>query len=351
LAAQYRVFRGCGRSLDGEEPSAASVHGRDGLGDAPNRLIWGISANAKAVHICDLLDKLIIRGVSSVERYLQLSRVSNGESSFDLLCTGPLTNLACALNLMTEKEQSSFWRNCRHAVVMGGAFRSRGNITNSAEFNMFADPVAAQVVLSHFDENRERAEGNGAADKRIYFVSLDTTELVAIPVDGDVASNQRNASPAAEFLRYALKQYGLFHVFNCRRPEGLVHSGVLANFVPKEYLKAQLAGGSGDSELKRFCYLHDPLAAWALVTDKCSEEALWKTDWIRIDTSREEGRGRVIVLESKDANSPARVPVYGTEVKWLDPERIGDISETFIGDIASLLGLRMAVQKRFRVNP
>ncbi|NTW43611.1 MAG: hypothetical protein HGB14_04060, partial [Anaerolineaceae bacterium] len=72
LAQQFMIYRGCNRSMDGEEPSAASVHGRDGLGDAPNSLIWEgkecDSGERPAEEIAkDLIGSLIQKNCSAVE--------------------------------------------------------------------------------------------------------------------------------------------------------------------------------------------------------------------------------------------------------------------------------------------
>jgi purine nucleosidase len=55
---------------------------------------------------------------------------------------GPQTNLALAL--MREPD---IVRGIKEVVIMGGAHFNGGNITPVAEFNLFADPHAAEVVL------------------------------------------------------------------------------------------------------------------------------------------------------------------------------------------------------------
>ena len=59
-----------------------------------------------------------------------------------LVATGPLTNIAMALALAPE-----IARNISELVLMGGADTEGGNITPHAEFNIFADPHAAQIVF------------------------------------------------------------------------------------------------------------------------------------------------------------------------------------------------------------
>lgn len=60
------------------------------------------------------------------------------------LCTmGPLTNVAMAL-----RHAPVVAEGIARIVMMGGAFRQAGNRTMSAEFNILADPHAAEIVLS-----------------------------------------------------------------------------------------------------------------------------------------------------------------------------------------------------------
>lgn len=60
-----------------------------------------------------------------------------------LVMLGPLTNLALALAL-----EPNLPRLVHHLVIMGGAVDGRGNQTPAAEFNFYADPEAARVVLA-----------------------------------------------------------------------------------------------------------------------------------------------------------------------------------------------------------
>lgn len=60
-----------------------------------------------------------------------------------LVCVGPLTNLAIALNVAPE-----LGGLLRSVVVMGGAFTVPGNTVPWAEFNMLVDPEAARQVFA-----------------------------------------------------------------------------------------------------------------------------------------------------------------------------------------------------------
>jgi purine nucleosidase len=62
--------------------------------------------------------------------------------SITLVATGPLTNIAIAI----EKDPSILGK-VAEIVLMGGAMREGGNASPSAEFNIFVDPHAADIVF------------------------------------------------------------------------------------------------------------------------------------------------------------------------------------------------------------
>ncbi|MFM9107871.1 MAG: nucleoside hydrolase, partial [Chloroflexota bacterium] len=71
---------------------------------------------------------------------IRLSKAMPGDLT--LVCTGPLTNLAIALNVDPD-----FGMRLRNLVIMGGAFHVPGNTTPHGEFNILCDPEAAIEVL------------------------------------------------------------------------------------------------------------------------------------------------------------------------------------------------------------
>ncbi|MEU3269261.1 nucleoside hydrolase [Saccharomonospora sp. NPDC006951] len=77
----------------------------------------------------------------AVEQLLRLSHEHEGELM--VLALGPLTNLALAV-----EADPGFPLRVRRLVIMGGAYRTRGNIREHAEANIWHDPEAADVVLS-----------------------------------------------------------------------------------------------------------------------------------------------------------------------------------------------------------
>jgi len=125
------VYRGAQRPLKNKLDTTYSSqwHGKDGLGDlnipfSPRKL------EKKSAHqfILDTLEQ-------------------NPAGTVDIIATGPLTNLAHAI----ETDESVF-RKVARIVMMSGAFGltqyGKGNATPYAEFNVYTDPEAASIVYS-----------------------------------------------------------------------------------------------------------------------------------------------------------------------------------------------------------
>ena len=110
------VARGADRPLVRELHVAAHVHGESGL-DGPE--LPPATTQPVAQHAVDFL-------------------LEHVDESVVLVPTGPLTNVALALDRGLRAER---------IVVMGGAI-AEGNMTPAAEFNIWADPEAAQRVFS-----------------------------------------------------------------------------------------------------------------------------------------------------------------------------------------------------------
>ncbi|MGY0613261.1 nucleoside hydrolase [Luteimonas sp. A501] len=121
------VFAGCDHPLLHPSPDAANVHGRDGFGDAG---LAPATRGAESRH--------------AAEAIIELSHRHAGRLL--LVALGPLTNVALALRL-----DPTLPSRVARLVVMGGAVTGHGNITPSAEFNVFFDPEAAHIVFGAFE--------------------------------------------------------------------------------------------------------------------------------------------------------------------------------------------------------
>ncbi|WMT42310.1 nucleoside hydrolase [Paenibacillus sp. D2_2] len=101
------------------------VHGQDGLG--------GALADMHPSGRADLSG-------FGPDFIIEQARLYPGEVT--LIATGPLTNVALAL-----AKRPSLVHELKEIVIMGGAVQTYGNITPVAEYNMYVDPEAAQLVL------------------------------------------------------------------------------------------------------------------------------------------------------------------------------------------------------------
>ncbi|HVY51849.1 MAG TPA: nucleoside hydrolase [Devosia sp.] len=121
------VHRGADRPLVQPIIDATHVHGNDGLGGAPRPASQAAPASDDAVGV-------LVRTFREA--------VARGEK-VDILMIGPLTNLALALRL-----DPGITAGIGTLTIMGGTVYGRGNTTPAAEFNIYADPEAAHIVLT-----------------------------------------------------------------------------------------------------------------------------------------------------------------------------------------------------------
>jgi purine nucleosidase len=119
------VFMGADRPLVREPAGAGEFHGAEGLGDI---VPFEPDQPCADGHAADaIIDLVMARAARSVA----------------ICVMGPMTNLALAL-----RKEPRLAQHLGPVVVMGGARSEGGNITASAEFNIWADPDAAAEVLA-----------------------------------------------------------------------------------------------------------------------------------------------------------------------------------------------------------
>ncbi|AGZ34570.1 nucleoside hydrolase [Pseudomonas sp. SWI6] len=135
------VYAGAARPLVRAPVHAAELHGEEGLS--------GVTVHEPA--------KPLSQG--NAVQYLIDTLGAAEPHSITLAMLGPQTNLALALIQRPE-----IAKGIKDVVVMGGAHFNGGNITPTAEFNIYADPHAAEVVL--------------ASGVRLTYLSLDLTHTL-----------------------------------------------------------------------------------------------------------------------------------------------------------------------------
>ncbi len=119
-----RVFAGCDSPIRRKLVTAEHVHGKTGL-DGPQ-----------------LADPVMpLQDQHGVDFIIETLRREPAES-VTLCPLGPLTNIAVAF-----QKAPDIIARVRQIVLMGGAYFEVGNITPAAEFNIYVDPEAAEIVF------------------------------------------------------------------------------------------------------------------------------------------------------------------------------------------------------------
>ncbi|MEM6374310.1 MAG: nucleoside hydrolase [Pseudomonadota bacterium] len=118
------VHAGCDRPMGRELVTAEYVHGTTGM-DGP-----------------DLPDPTMpLQEQHAVDFIIDILR-SHPPGTITLCPLGPLTNIATAL-----KKAPDIAERIQQIVLMGGAYFEVGNVTPAAEFNIYVDPHAAEIVF------------------------------------------------------------------------------------------------------------------------------------------------------------------------------------------------------------
>jgi inosine-uridine nucleoside N-ribohydrolase len=129
LPGPYPVLaQGANKPLAREHFFSSRVHGADGLGGL-------MSEQAQTAGLPEL------SGLAAAEEILR--QTSDSPEPLRLISLGPLTNIALAL-----QQDPGLAARVRELILMGGAYTVPGNITPAAEFNIYVDPEAADLVFS-----------------------------------------------------------------------------------------------------------------------------------------------------------------------------------------------------------
>jgi purine nucleosidase len=172
------VWPGAASPLLGAASDASDIHGETGLG-------YAVLPETPALDADHAVDALIAASREHAGRLV-------------LVATGPLTNIALAVARDPELP-----RRLARFVAMGGAFRDSGNVTAAAEFNIWHDPEAAEIVARAFARE-------GAAPAIL--VGLDVTRKTVL-TEPDLATLAQNlaAAPHGPALTAFLSDAGRFY--------------------------------------------------------------------------------------------------------------------------------------------
>jgi len=133
-AEKIPVYSGCADALICPSMHVPGIHGVDGMGDIDDRFFtYSLDDNVQTEHAVNAL-------IKAAETIPDLT----------LLTLGPLTNVAIAAR-MNPEAMNKISKIC----IMGGTSDDVGNASKWAEFNIRADPEAAQIVFNFFEKPKQ----------------------------------------------------------------------------------------------------------------------------------------------------------------------------------------------------
>ena len=192
------VYAGASKPLMRTPIYAENVHGQEGLPGVPV-----------------FEPKQPLTSGNAVQYLIETLRKARPHS-ITIAMLGPQTNLALAL-----MQEPDITQGIKEVVVMGGAHFNGGNITPVAEFNLFADPHAAQIVL--------------ASGVKLTYLPLDVTHKM-------LTSEQRLAQIAAlnnqagKLVGNILNEYVKLDMVHYGLPGGPVHDASVIAWLLKPEL-------------------------------------------------------------------------------------------------------------------
>jgi purine nucleosidase len=122
--SDIKVYSGADRPLERALVTAEHVHGRTGL-DGP-----------------DLPDPKMPLQTQHAVDFIVETLMAKPAGTVTLCVLGPMTNIALAL-----RKEPRIASRIKQIVAMGGGFFEGGNVTVAAEFNIYVDPQAAELVF------------------------------------------------------------------------------------------------------------------------------------------------------------------------------------------------------------
>lgn len=171
IGSAVPVYKGADKPLFKELEIAAYVHGADGLGGA---VLPPSDAPEQPLAAWDAL--------------YQAARAAEGR--LEIVAVGPLTNLAIAFGKYPKLKDL-----VKRILIMGGAAQG-GNVTPSAEFNIYVDPHAAQMVFK--------------SGVPVVMCGLDVTEKAYL-TRAEVEETGGRDTPVCRFFRDSTRELVKYH--------------------------------------------------------------------------------------------------------------------------------------------
>lgn len=172
------VYRGSAAALNQEVPETVDAFGDDGLGGYADSI--ASDKTEESVPAVDFLVDYVVAHPGEVT----------------LFAIGPCTNVALAI-----RRSERFAPSLKRLIIMGGA-KSTGNMSPVAEYNFWADPLAAHEVLQ-------------AGIRDVTMIGLDVTNHIAL--DCEHREIIRMTGTTVSRFVYDITQEGLEDNWRTRR--------------------------------------------------------------------------------------------------------------------------------------
>ncbi|MHC0038809.1 nucleoside hydrolase [Pseudoneobacillus sp. C159] len=178
LNQKIPVFKGSEKPLVRTKEYKGKIHGIDGLGETLGPVTQTYESTKPAVDFI-------------------IEKVHEYENELTIVTTGPLTNLASAIQKAPEIVEK-----VGRIVSMGGAVSTPGNVTKFAEANIYIDPEAANLVLQ--------------SQLPITLVGLDVTRKTLLSKNEINKWRQKGTKTSlffAQFTEFYIESYKKVHPF------------------------------------------------------------------------------------------------------------------------------------------
>ncbi|CUA68492.1 hypothetical protein RSOLAG22IIIB_03529 [Rhizoctonia solani] len=228
LKSKPKLCRGASGPLSGVPHLAKYFHGMDGLSDISTT---HPEFNVQEPHA--LAEVVQEYNVPAEDAIIELLLESPADS-VTLVAVGPLTNIA---RVWLKNPQAL--QRARRIVVMGGTLDAPGNTSATAEFNFFADPKAASIIMDAAKSesiNLLLAPLDLTTQHGVSYTHLIHPKLLSGPlVNGTELAQIMSPLPAftsaiLHRVRRVTRELGLPDVFDMHDPlaiwAGLVHASL-----------------------------------------------------------------------------------------------------------------------------
>ncbi|KAF4124023.1 Inosine-uridine nucleoside N-ribohydrolase [Geosmithia morbida] len=310
------VAVGPAHPLDVEELKADYFHGADGLHNvhsvhphlSPGDETWKTLFDSSSNDPADVSSPSPYFTPSKVPSHKEILRIlrENPVDTVTLVAVGPLTNMALA-----AAEDPETFVKAKELLVMGGAVHVQGNCTPVAEFNCYADSVAAARVyaLTSFVPEATMPPASSTAESSLgpYPANLSRQlKLTLFPLDITTPH-----SISKEYFTGKIQPY---------IDAGSPLATWTSHFIQGAFKKIEDIIDPDIKDPDLSLSLHDPLTVWYALSSPTSDA--WKVpetpEDIRVETTGQWTHG-MHIIDKRGKKKPAAAAAAASKDPKTDP--------------------------------